>query len=370
MTDTSSVQALADPAPRASKAHPKGYEAILSAIASDMAAVDRLIRRRLSSEVGLVNQVAEYIIGAGGKRVRPALVLMSARALASQPGLSAGGVLLQPSPISRQEGSSPSALGPGVIELAAIVEFIHTATLLHDDVVDESNLRRSRLTANAVFGNAASVLVGDFLYSRAFQMMVGLHSLAVMAVLADATNTIAEGEVLQLMNCQDPEVDEDRYLQVIRFKTAKLFEASACLPAVLAEAPESMIEGLAAYGRHIGTAFQLTDDILDYSGNADSMGKQLGDDLKEGKPTLPLIYLLQTGNPADRALIRQAIIEPENAPIDAVIHRVRESGALNYAREMAQREVQLATDSLAHLEASPSKSSLIDLASFVIERRA
>lgn len=368
MIDTSSVQALADPAPPSPKAQQERYEAILSAIAPDMAAVDRQIRRRLSSEVGLVNQVAEYIIGAGGKRVRPALVLMAARAVASQPGLAASGILLQPSP--SKEATNRPMLGTGVIELAAIVEFIHTATLLHDDVVDESNLRRSRLTANAVFGNAASVLVGDFLYSRAFQMMVGIHSLSVMAVLADATNTIAEGEVLQLMNCQDPEVDEDRYLQVIRFKTAKLFEASACLPAVLAQAPQAMIEGLAAYGRHIGTAFQLTDDILDYSGDTDSMGKQLGDDLKEGKPTLPLIYLLQTGNPADRALIRQAIVEPENAPIDAVIHRVQESGALNYAREMAQREVQLATDSLAHLEASPSKSSLIDLASFVIERRA
>ncbi|MEY3970281.1 MAG: hypothetical protein RL617_1294 [Pseudomonadota bacterium] len=368
MVDPSSVQALADPAPRAPNAVQRGYEAILSAIESDMLAVDRQIRLRLSSEVGLVNQVADYIIGAGGKRVRPALVLMAARALASQPGLAAGGALLQPPPV--KERPNQSVLGPGVIELAAIVEFIHTATLLHDDVVDESNLRRSRLTANAVFGNAASVLVGDFLYSRAFQMMVGLHSPSVMAVLADATNTIAEGEVLQLMNCQDPEVDEGRYLQVIRFKTAKLFEASACLPAVLAQAPEEMIEGLAAYGRHIGTAFQLTDDILDYSGDSESMGKQLGDDLREGKPTLPLIYLLQTGGPTDRALIRQAIIEPENAPVDAVICRVRESGALSYAKEMAQREVQLATDSLAHLEASPSKSSLIDLASFVIERRA
>jgi octaprenyl-diphosphate synthase len=236
-------------------------------------------------------------------------------------------------------------------------------------VVDESGMRRSRQTANAIFGNAASVLVGDFLYSRAFQMMVSINSLPVMAVLSEATNVIAEGEVLQLMNCQDPDVDEARYLQVIRFKTAKLFEASASLPAVLSGEAAALVEAFAAYGRHIGTAFQLTDDILDYSGDETEMGKQLGDDLREGKPTLPLIRLLSNGSASDQALIRTAIVQPESADIEAVIGRVRASDALAYAKGVAEQECRRAREALAPLADSEAKTSLLDLASFVLERQ-
>ena len=246
----------------------------LAPVAADMRRVDAVIRARLGSDVALVRQVAEYIVGGGGKRLRPALVLLSAGAC-----------------------GYPGATGRvGHNELAAVVEFIHTATLLHDDVVDGSDLRRGRDTANAEFGNAAAVLVGDFLYSRAFQMMLSVGSMRVMQVLADATNTIAEGEVLQLMNCHDPEVGEERYLEVIRRKTAKLFEAAARLGAVLAEAAPAVEAGLAEYGMRLGTAFQLIDDVLDYSGEAAAIGKSLGDDLAEGKPTLPLIRAMATGN--------------------------------------------------------------------------
>ena len=301
------------------------YHAILQGLGAELAGVDRVISNRLSSEVDLVRQVAQHIIQGGGKRMRPTLVVLCARALAHH---------------ARAHQRSIELPEASIAELAGIVEFIHTATLLHDDVVDESGLRRNRETANALFGNAASVLVGDFLYSRAFQMMVGVNSLPVMAVLSEATNVIAEGEVLQLMNCQDPDVDEARYLQVIRFKTAKLFEASACLPAVLAGEPADVIEAFACYGRHLGTAFQLTDDILDYSGDKSEMGKQLGDDLREGKPTLPLIRLLATGSASDKALIRQAILEPQSIDIDAVIDRVRHSDAIDYARQAAELECQ------------------------------
>jgi len=238
-------------------------------LASDLADVDAVIRTRLRSEVALINTISDYIIGAGGKRMRPVMVLLTARALGYQ--------------------------GRDHHLLAAVVEFIHTATLLHDDVVDESSLRRGRDTANAAFGNAASVLVGDFLYSRAFQMMVETGRMQVMSVLADATNTIAEGEVLQLINCNDPDVDEDRYLQVIRYKTARLFEAAAQLGAILADAPPPVEEAAAAYGRHLGTAFQLIDDVLDYSGVTGDIGKNVGDDLREGKATLPLIHVLAHG---------------------------------------------------------------------------
>src|SRR5687767_6541983 len=236
---------------------------MLAPVADDLARVDTLIRRRLESDVALVRQVAEYLVGSGGKRLRPAILLLSCGALGH-----------------RSEARLP---------LAAVVEFIHTATLLHDDVVDASDLRRGRHTANAAFGNAAAVLVGDFLYSRAFQMMVEADDMRVMQVLAEATNTIAAGEVMQLMGSHDPEVDEEHYLEVIRRKTAKLFEAAARLGGVLAGAP-AFEESLAAYGRHVGTAFQLIDDVLDYSGDAGEIGKSLGDDLAEGKPTLPLIY--------------------------------------------------------------------------------
>jgi octaprenyl-diphosphate synthase len=333
---------------------PNRYHTILQTLAADMAEVDRVLTSRLQSDVPLVRQVAQYIIQGGGKRMRPVLVILCARALFAH---------------QQAQGRMDVVPSAAVADLAVIVEFIHTATLLHDDVVDESGMRRSRQTANAIFGNAASVLVGDFLYSRAFQMMVSINSLPVMAVLSEATNVIAEGEVLQLMNCQDPDVDEARYLQVIRFKTAKLFEASASLPAVLAGEAAGLVEAFAAYGRHIGTAFQLTDDILDYSGDETEMGKQLGDDLREGKPTLPLIRLLSNGSASDQALIRTAIIQPESADIEAVIGRVRASDALAYAKGVAEQECCRAREALAPLADSEAKTSLLDLASFVIERQ-
>lgn len=248
---------------------------LLAPVAEDMHAVDAVIRRRLGSEVALINQIGEYIISAGGKRLRPVILLLMANALGYR--------------------------GQHHYELAAVVEFIHTATLLHDDVVDESELRRGRQTANAVFGNAASVLVGDFLYSRAFQMMVQADSMRVMQILADATNVISEGEVLQLLNMHDPDVTEERYLQVIRYKTAKLFEAAAQIGAVLSGADAATEAAAAEYGRRIGTAFQIVDDLLDYTATADQMGKNAGDDLREGKPTLPLIYLLSHGTETQRA---------------------------------------------------------------------
>ena len=251
-------------------------------IDADMRAVDAVVRTRLHSEVVLVRQVAEYIISAGGKRMRPALVLLSAGAC--------------------------GYAGTRHHELAAVVEFIHTATLLHDDVVDESSLRRGRETANAVFCNPASVLVGDFLYSRAFQIMVGVGSMRVMQVLADATNVIAEGEVLQLMNCRNADIGVDAYLQVIRYKTAKLFEAAGQLGAILGDAGPEIEQAMAFYGMHIGTAFQLIDDVLDYSGHEAETGKHLGDDLAEGKPTLPLIHVIQHGSPEQAALVRDATL--------------------------------------------------------------
>ena len=253
----------------------------LAVITADMKAVDDTIRAQLFSDVPLVSQIADYIISAGGKRIRPALVLLMANAWGYQ--------------------------GNDHHKLAAVIEFIHTATLLHDDVVDESELRRGRQTANSLFGNAASVLVGDFVYSRAFQMMVSINSMRIMQILADATNVIAEGEVLQLMNMHDPDVTEERYLQVIRSKTAKLFEAGTELGCLIAGAPETAIAAAAEYGRSLGTAFQLIDDVLDYSGNQADIGKNVGDDLREGKPTLPLIYLLQNGTEQQRELVRNCI---------------------------------------------------------------
>jgi octaprenyl-diphosphate synthase len=248
-------------------------------IADDLAAVDTVIRQRLSSEVPLINTVADYIIAAGGKRMRPSLLALTARALG-------------------YGGSDHYLLG-------AVIEFIHTATLLHDDVVDDSDLRRGRPTANQSFGNPTAVLVGDFLYSRAFQMMVEVKSIAIMQVLANATNTIAEGEVLQLMNINDPNIDENRYLQVIRYKTAKLFEAAGEVGAILGGADSTVQSAMAAYGRHLGTAFQLVDDALDYAGDSAELGKTVGDDLREGKATLPLIYLLQKGNREVKAVDRR-----------------------------------------------------------------
>ncbi|QEL65805.1 octaprenyl-diphosphate synthase [Oryzomicrobium terrae] len=311
-------------------------------IAPDMKAVDAVIRQQLHSDVVLVRQVAEYIVNSGGKRLRPALVLLSAGALGYQ--------------------------GTRHHELAAVVEFIHTATLLHDDVVDESSLRRGRDTANALFGNAASVLVGDFLYSRAFQMMVSVGNMRVMEVLSSATNIIAEGEVLQLMNCHDANVDEARYLQVIHYKTAKLFEAATQLGAILGGASAELEAGLAAYGMHVGTAFQLIDDVLDYSGEEAETGKHLGDDLAEGKPTLPLIYAMQHGTPEQAAAVRHAIEEGGRDDFPAVLAAIRATGALDHTREQAKVEVAKAEAAIAALPSSTYKDSLLELSSFAVAR--
>jgi octaprenyl-diphosphate synthase len=302
---------------------------------ADMRRVDEVIRERLASRVALVNQISQYIVSAGGKRIRPRLVLLFARALGFD--------------------------GPERHELAAIVEFIHTATLLHDDVVDESALRRGRATANAMFGNAASVLVGDFLYSRAFQMMVSVNRMRVLQVLAEATNVIAEGEVLQLMNMHDPDLAVADYLEVIRFKTAKLFEASARLGAVLAGADPSLEENCAGYGRSLGTAFQLVDDLLDYEGNSHELGKNIGDDLREGKPTLPLLVAMERGTPEERALLRHAIEEGEQHKLAEIITIVRRTGALDATRAAAQAEADKARAALAHLPESPARAALLDL---------
>jgi octaprenyl-diphosphate synthase len=321
---------------------PHDAQLILAPIAQEMRAMDEVIRMRLQSEVLLVNQIAEYIIGAGGKRLRPALLLL----------LSAAG----------------GYRGRDHLTLAAVIEFIHTATLLHDDVVDESSLRRGRATANALFGNAASVLVGDFLYSRAFQMMVDVGTMRVMRVLADATNVIAEGEVLQLLNVHDPDVDEDRYMQVIRYKTAKLFEASTRLAAILCERSADEEERWAELGRRIGTAFQLVDDALDYSGVTADIGKNVGDDLREGKPTLPIIYLLENGSAEQRELIRSAIIEGDNVNLDRIQTAIRDSGALQYTRAMAKAEADAALAIVTALPDSPHRQSLIELCAFAIRR--
>ena len=317
-------------------------EHLYAPIAADMRAVDGVIRERLHSEVVLIRQVAEYIIGAGGKRLRPALVLFSAGALGYR--------------------------GSHHRELAAVVEFIHTATLLHDDVVDESDLRRGNRTANALFGNAASVLVGDFLYSRAFQMMVSVGSMRIQQVLADATNTIAEGEVLQLLNCHNADIDIPQYLRVIRYKTAKLFEAAARLGAILSGAPAEVEEGLARYGMHLGTAFQLVDDVLDYSGDEDATGKHLGDDLAEGKPTLPLIHAMQQGNAAQSACVRHAIEEGGRNAFPEVLAAIRATGALDETRRHAETEAQLALEAVAMLPASTYKDSLVQLPPFAVAR--
>ncbi len=307
-----------------------------------MRAVDDVIRQRLYSDVALVRQVAEYIIQSGGKRLRPVLLLLCAGAAGYK--------------------------GPHHHALAAVVEFIHTATLLHDDVVDESHLRRGNATANSVFGNAASVLVGDFLYSRAFQMMVSVDNMRVMQVLADATNIIAEGEVLQLMNCHDPEVDEGRYLQVIRYKTAKLFEASARLGGILGALPAEQEEALAEYGMRLGTAFQLVDDVLDYSGDQAETGKNVGDDLAEGKPTLPLIYVMANGSADQAAVVRRAIEQGGAGELDAVVKAIRETGALDFARRRAKAEAEAACAAIASLTSSIYKDSLIELADFAVTR--
>jgi octaprenyl-diphosphate synthase len=306
-----------------------------------METVDAVIRARLNSDVVLIRTIGEYIIGAGGKRMRPVLLLLVAQALGYK--------------------------GNHHHLMAAAVEFIHTATLLHDDVVDESDLRRGRGTANAVFGNAASVLVGDYLYSRAFEMMVDVDSMRIMQIMSGATTVIAEGEVLQLLNIHDPGVSEARYLQVVRFKTAKLFEAAAEAGAVLAGASSVHQEAAAAYGRHIGTAFQLVDDVLDYNGDVDVLGKNVGDDLREGKPTLPLIRVLEVGTPEQKQLVREAI-EKGEADFDAVARAIQETGALEHASRCAVAEAALARQAIKMLPDSPARQALIDFCAFAIER--
>jgi len=321
---------------------------ILAPISSDLKALDEVIRRRLASEVVLIDQIAAYIIQSGGKRVRPALLLLIAKALA--------------------HGKET----PHALELAAVVEFIHTATLLHDDVVDESTMRRGKQTANAAFGNAASVLVGDFLYSRAFQMMVAPNDIRVMQILSNATNTIAEGEVLQLLNMNDPEVDESSYLQVIRYKTAKLFEASAELGGLIAQASDIQRELAAAFGRHIGTAFQLMDDLLDYTAKPEDMGKNVGDDLREGKPTLPLIYLMEKGSPEQSLLAREAISQNDELPDDVfaqILQGIQESGALEYTQEAARKEVALALETIKDFPNNDASDSLRALCEYSLIRQ-
>jgi octaprenyl-diphosphate synthase len=315
---------------------------ITRTIAADMEAVNGVIRQRLQSDVALVNQIAEYIIGAGGKRIRPVLVLLLANAYGYR--------------------------GAGHHELAAVVEFIHTATLLHDDVVDESSMRRGRQTANAMFGNAASVLVGDYLYSRAFEMMTSLDDMRVMEILSRATTVIAEGEVLQLLNMHDPDVTQDSYLTVIRSKTAKLFEAAAQLGAMVAGANDSQIDAAGEYGRSLGTAFQLIDDVLDYAGDAAEIGKNVGDDLREGKPTLPLIYVMENGTPEQRALIRSCIEQGDETHFDAVLAAVTNSGALDYTRREAEAAAGRAAAAIADLPDSEFKQSLLQLCSFAVDR--
>jgi octaprenyl-diphosphate synthase len=307
-----------------------------------MDAMDEVIRVKLHSDVVLVRQVGEYIINSGGKRLRPALVILSAGTF--------------------------GYTGKYHHNLAAIIEFIHTATLLHDDVVDASELRRSKATANALFGNAASVLVGDFLYSRAFQMMVEVNNMRIMQVLADATNTIAEGEVLQLLNCRNPDVKEENYLQVIQYKTAKLFEAATRLGAILCSVTPAEEESMAAYGMHLGTAFQLTDDMLDYSGDYHDTGKNLGDDLAEGKPTLPLIYAMKTGSEEQATIIRNAIKQGGEGGLQAVLDVIQKTDALDYTRQKAEAESSMASAAISSLPNSNYKECLLQLATFAVAR--
>jgi octaprenyl-diphosphate synthase len=316
----------------------------LDLISEDMEQVDRVIGERLTTEVPLVREVAQYIIGAGGKRLRPALLLLMSGALGSG--------------------------HPHRHTLAAVVEFIHTATLLHDDVVDESTLRRGRSTANEKFGNAASVLVGDFLYSRAFQMMVDVNQMRVMQVLSDATNVIAEGEVMQLMNMHDASLDEHAYLRVIRSKTAKLFEASARLAPILVGADEAIENLCASYGQALGTAFQVIDDVLDYEGNSEELGKNLGDDLREGKVTLPLICALKRCSPEERALIQQSIEQGTLTHLPDILGIIARTGALDAARATAMAEAQRAVEAAQRLPKNAYSNALLELGLGLLNRKS
>lgn len=309
----------------------------------DMEAVNQLILAKLKSDVALVNQVGFYIVNGGGKRIRPLIATLGARALGYQ--------------------------GQQHIEIAAIIEFIHTSTLLHDDVVDESDMRRGRDTANAMFGNAASVLVGDFLYSRSFQMMANLNNSKVINILADATNVIAEGEVLQLMNCNDPDTDEANYMDVIYYKTAKLFEAATQIAAVITEQTPAVEQAMIDYGVHLGAAFQLIDDVLDYTADAQEMGKNVGDDLAEGKPTLPLIHAMQHGTEAEAELIREAIEKMNGMDnLEQILTILDRNGSLNYCFDKAQTEAELAVQALTILPESEYKQALIALAHIAANR--
>ncbi|MGK0249784.1 MAG: octaprenyl-diphosphate synthase [Oleispira sp.] len=315
---------------------------IYALIEQDFADVDTLIREQLSSRVPLVEKIADYIVSSGGKRLRPLLVIMTAKAL-NKPGAQAN-------------------------KLAAIIEFLHTATLLHDDVVDTSDMRRGNPTANEKWGNAPSVLVGDFLYSRSFQMMVELKSLQVMAILSNATCVIAEGEVLQLVNCKNPDTSEEQYMEVIKGKTAMLFEASTHSAAILCEANGEQEKALKDYGHHIGMAFQLVDDVLDYDGDADTMGKNVGDDLAEGKATLPLIHAMREGTHKQAKLIRTAIRKGGLEDIDAIMEIVKTCGSLEYTKQIARKHVELAQQCLNHLADTDAKRALHRLADIAIER--
>jgi len=320
-------------------------EAIQELTQNDMTQVNDLIYQQLKSDVALINQLGIYIVNAGGKRMRPMLTVLAANAL-------------------NYKGSSHYSI-------AAIIEFIHTATLLHDDVVDESNMRRGRETANALFGNSASVLVGDFLYTRSFQMMTKLDDMRIMDILSDATNIVAEGEVLQLMNCNDPDTTEESYLQVIYCKTAKLFEAATRLAAVISEQDKKIEQALADYGKYLGTAFQLVDDIMDYTADAKEMGKNVGDDLAEGKPTLPLIYTMAHGNDEQKSLVRNAIEHGNGMDhLEEILDAMKQTGALAYTQKKAEEEADKAIQSLSILPNSDAKSALIALAHIAANRTA
>jgi octaprenyl-diphosphate synthase len=311
-------------------------------VADEIGAVDRLIKARLYSEVVLINQLSQYIIGSGGKRLRPVIALLAAKAT----------------------GYS----GTRHIDVAVIIELIHTATLLHDDVVDASKMRRGRETANLVWGSEASVLVGDFLYSRAFQMMVDLQNMRILEILADSTNTIAEGEVMQLVNCHDPDITEQRYLDTIHNKTAKLFEAAAELGVVISGGQPHLETALARYGRHLGTAFQLVDDALDYSASLEELGKNIGDDLAEGKPTLPLLYAMWKGTDAEAAIVREAIEKGGLEQIEAISAAIESTGAITYTFALAEAEAAKAKEALSGLPPSPYTDALRTLASFAVHR--
>ncbi len=320
-----------------------GLEEILELASSDMTSVNELIYDQLKSDVSLINQLGLYIISGGGKRIRPLLSVLAARALDYK--------------------------GDKHLKIAAIIEFIHTATLLHDDVVDESTMRRGKETANEVFGNQASVLVGDFLYTRSFQMMVSLGQMQIMEILADATNVIAEGEVMQLMNCNDPETTEENYMQVIYCKTARLFEAATQLAAIVAEESSETIEAMRLYGMHLGTAFQLIDDVLDYSSEAAELGKNIGDDLAEGKPTLPLIHVIKTGSDDQKAMVRQAIEQGgDRNHMEQILEAIEQTGALRYATDKAIEESNKAIQAISILPESTYRTALENLAKIAVDR--